>query len=135
MQSAATFSPGDGTWGRMNYGMNPYISHGGGPHNGGDVFAFQNGMGNPFYQSGTAVGDFVYVGDQQGNIGYFQYEGVVGGIFAAWELTYISGHRFTDPTQPPHLGGPMDYHLAMGCLLYTSPSPRDRTRSRMPSSA
>ena len=25
--------------------------------------------------------------------------------------------------------------LGMGCLLYTSPSPRDRTRSRMPSSA
>ena len=25
--------------------------------------------------------------------------------------------------------------LAMTCLLYTSPSPRDRTRSRMPSSA
>ena len=25
--------------------------------------------------------------------------------------------------------------LANGCLLYTSPSPRDRTRSRMPSSA
>ena len=25
--------------------------------------------------------------------------------------------------------------LIMGCLLYTSPSPRDRTRSRMPSSA
>ena len=24
---------------------------------------------------------------------------------------------------------------AAGCLLYTSPSPRDRTRSRMPSSA
>ena len=24
---------------------------------------------------------------------------------------------------------------ALGCLLYTSPSPRDRTRSRMPSSA
>ena len=28
-----------------------------------------------------------------------------------------------------HLGRPKD------CLLYTSPSPRDRTRSRMPSSA
>ena len=26
-------------------------------------------------------------------------------------------------------------HSFMGCLLYTSPSPRDRTRSRMPSSA
>ena len=25
--------------------------------------------------------------------------------------------------------------LEIGCLLYTSPSPRDRTRSRMPSSA
>ena len=25
--------------------------------------------------------------------------------------------------------------LSMPCLLYTSPSPRDRTRSRMPSSA
>ena len=25
--------------------------------------------------------------------------------------------------------------LKKGCLLYTSPSPRDRTRSRMPSSA
>ena len=27
------------------------------------------------------------------------------------------------------------HELARGCLLYTSPSPRDRTRSRMPSSA
>ena len=26
-------------------------------------------------------------------------------------------------------------HQIAGCLLYTSPSPRDRTRSRMPSSA
>ena len=26
-------------------------------------------------------------------------------------------------------------HRSYGCLLYTSPSPRDRTRSRMPSSA
>ena len=31
-------------------------------------------------------------------------------------------------------GGP-DGPLFMACLLYTSPSPRDRTRSRMPSSA
>ena len=35
------------------------------------------------------------------------------------------------------LAGDWDPSLAlvMGCLLYTSPSPRDRTRSRMPSSA
>ena len=28
-----------------------------------------------------------------------------------------------------------DYAAGRTCLLYTSPSPRDRTRSRMPSSA
>ena len=27
------------------------------------------------------------------------------------------------------------YRVCLRCLLYTSPSPRDRTRSRMPSSA
>ena len=27
------------------------------------------------------------------------------------------------------------HRMLDGCLLYTSPSPRDRTRSRMPSSA
>ena len=30
---------------------------------------------------------------------------------------------------------PQDHVLLHNCLLYTSPSPRDRTRSRMPSSA
>ena len=29
----------------------------------------------------------------------------------------------------------LDHQRLLGCLLYTSPSPRDRTRSRMPSSA
>jgi len=38
------------------------------------------------------------------------------------------------------LGGPriedkFELVLSRDCLLYTSPSPRDRTRSRMPSSA
>ena len=36
------------------------------------------------------------------------------------ESTFYTGHLFP---------------LMYGCLLYTSPSPRDRTRSRMPSSA
>ena len=31
--------------------------------------------------------------------------------------------------------GMIGFDPAGGCLLYTSPSPRDRTRSRMPSSA
>ena len=30
---------------------------------------------------------------------------------------------------------PLSFEVMPGCLLYTSPSPRDRTRSRMPSSA
>ena len=33
------------------------------------------------------------------------------------------------------LGDVKGFEHASGCLLYTSPSPRDRTRSRMPSSA
>ena len=37
---------------------------------------------------------------------------------------------FLDMTPPDRVR-----HLIMTCLLYTSPSPRDRTRSRMPSSA
>ena len=34
-----------------------------------------------------------------------------------------------------YLNGGEDLSLVLSCLLYTSPSPRDRTRSRMPSSA
>ena len=37
------------------------------------------------------------------------------------------------PVIPPSKGH--GYDLYTDCLLYTSPSPRDRTRSRMPSSA
>ena len=33
------------------------------------------------------------------------------------------------------LAGAEGLDIALLCLLYTSPSPRDRTRSRMPSSA
>ena len=39
--------------------------------------------------------------------------------------------------EPNPNGDPDDFHPALfsSCLLYTSPSPRDRTRARMPSSA
>ena len=33
------------------------------------------------------------------------------------------------------IGGAVILRIILTCLLYTSPSPRDRTRSRMPSSA
>ena len=38
----------------------------------------------------------------------------------------------TEPVVKPVI---QSVELLTGCLLYTSPSPRDRTRSRMPSSA
>ena len=37
--------------------------------------------------------------------------------------------------QHDHLALGLERQRHKGCLLYTSPSPRDRTRSRMPSSA
>ena len=57
--------------------------------------------------------------------------GHIAGVAVAvegWSGYYPIGHEG---------GGNMDNSLASPntCLLYTSPSPRDRTRSRMPSSA
>ena len=45
--------------------------------------------------------------------------------------------RVTDQQQFIRIAEEFDVHTTMSedCLLYTSPSPRDRTRSRMPSSA
>ena len=52
------------------------------------------------------------------------------------ELT--SGSTWHAAGQCPHMLSSLNLakiHLHSTCLLYTSPSPRDRTRSRMPSSA
>ena len=38
-------------------------------------------------------------------------------------------------TELEHGAGTILFPSGLACLLYTSPSPRDRTRSRMPSSA
>ena len=45
------------------------------------------------------------------------------GVGILWKFGYYDQERNQDQT------------LDVSCLLYTSPSPRDRTRSRMPSSA
>ena len=54
------------------------------------------------------------------------------------QLAIPSDHKNSAVLIDP-LAGNLDlsplYELFLNCLLYTSPSPRDRTRSRMPSSA
>ena len=52
---------------------------------------------------------------------------------------FIDGVEYDDSNasvaQDDGAGESVNAELKLGCLLYTSPSPRDRTRSRMPSSA
>ena len=52
--------------------------------------------------------------------------------------TQIGDHRFdaeVDDLSEAGRQASLDFNRRYLCLLYTSPSPRDRTRSRMPSSA
>ena len=51
-----------------------------------------------------------------------------------WEDTLVKRFNKVDNWKAFRLGSP-SVALPDICLLYTSPSPRDRTRSRMPSSA
>ena len=74
-------------------------------------FATDNGPDLKVYLR-AANGDFVSLGDLSGNIGDQNYEIPVGvdlSVFSSVEIWC--------------------------CLLYTSPSPRDRQKSRMPSTA
>ena len=54
------------------------------------------------------------------------YTGITG------TYAFVAGSFTTSPTYIVNFG---QRAFAYTCLLYTSPSPRDRTRSRMPSSA
>ena len=49
------------------------------------------------------------------------------------EPKVVTGHDFRSISAS--IKNALTLGLVQGCLLYTSPSPRDRTRSRMPSSA
>ena len=49
------------------------------------------------------------------------------------DVAYLSAHDH--PVDIARESFQIQHQLSRGCLLYTSPSPRDRTRSRMPSSA
>ena len=54
-------------------------------------------------------------------------------LFIWFSVSYGAGILFREKLDEYYFGGaPLGFWF---CLLYTSPSPRDRTRSRMPSSA
>ena len=54
-----------------------------------------------------------------------------------WNIWTKVQYAYRDPDYPAVQAAVLDFmkRLVAACLLYTSPSPRDRTRSRMPSSA
>ena len=64
---------------------------------------------------------------------------IVDGVDRAPARSMLRAVGFTDEDfTKPQVGiasSPSDLTPCNICLLYTSPSPRDRTRSRMPSSA
>ena len=63
-------------------------------------------------------------------------EGVTQGFTKELELVGV-GYRASNQGQKLDLALGFSHNILLdiACLLYTSPSPRDRTRSRMPSSA
>ena len=59
-------------------------------------------------------------------------DGILYGRLPGFRLSELGRAMATEVAQ--HLAAHDIVHV-VSCLLYTSPSPRDRTRSRMPSSA
>ena len=70
----------------------------------------------------------------KGNSVTIQMGGGCQGCSAA-DLTLKQGIHTSFRKAVPEVGAIFDETDHTACLLYTSPSPRDRTRSRMPSSA
>ena len=60
-------------------------------------------------------------------------DGNTAAAHVSYMFTEVAAIYPITPSSP--MAEHVDEWAAKGCLLYTSPSPRDRTRSRMPSSA
>ena len=69
--------------------------------------------------------------DGQGNFGSVDGDNAAAMRYTEVRMAKI-GHQLLEDLDKETVDFGPNYD---GCLLYTSPSPRDRTRSRMPSSA
>ena len=58
---------------------------------------------------------------------------IINAILALWQILKLGKTVYDTVSEIQHRA--KVERAANACLLYTSPSPRDRTRSRMPSSA
>jgi len=107
----------------------------------GDVRLYNNAMGG-FTNVGPVLG-LPTQGKERRAIAWGDYDGdgyldlYIGSNRQGNELFHNDGSQgFTEVTQKLGVGVPkVSARQISCCLLYTSPSPRDRTRPRMPSSA
>ena len=95
-----------------------------------EVFATPTG---PPPGAGPWINELHYddAGKDQGE--FFEVAGPAGLDLSGWSVACYNGNNGS-VYATVQLSGTLPDQEA-GCLLYTSPSPRDRTRSRMPSSA
>ena len=102
------------------------------------------GDGNLWYSAtGTTEDDPPMVGNAGAKSPCYKIltEKVTGEQYEEWDLTYqfvdVIPETYEIERQKLQAEVPGEYSIIRyyTCLLYTSPSPRDRTRSRMPSSA
>ena len=100
---------------------------------------FEHLDGVKFAESGYAGGDAASANYNQVSSGRTAHAEAVRVVYDPSRITYeqLLSVFFSvahDPTQLNRQGPDVGSQYR-SCLLYTSPSPRDRTRSRMPSSA
>ena len=71
-------------------------------------------------------------GDKHKTFDHDEFKNHVDTLTSKFMITYNANQKLIEKYKTYHC---LQWDLKYTCLLYTSPSPRDRTRSRMPSSA
>ena len=107
-----------------------------GTHTGGGSHTYTNSSADDYgvNRTGGTLAGFAWAE----NIGWIKVRGGIGSALYGVNLSgYTVNGQVLGGSGAPLAGVTLSdgTHTTMTCLLYTSPSPRDRTRSRMPSSA